>query len=233
MGMRQILEEAILTYWQEAMSLLTLVAPAILVGPIVVLLAASGLPIALITLPLLLLLYLAAYAACVRAAGFVLRNLAPDPVLSYQDVLATAPELLRLIAPGGLLLAVVAGSAFVIHDQGAALVALEVAVLGAGVFLFWWARHAYDQPLLLVYEVETPEAHRVGSLLARGGLGWTLSLLGAVSVPLLVAGLVSWGLAVAVTGPFGGALFAMALALWLPVPALSLTSACARLVDAG
>ena len=228
--MRQILEEAFITCWQEAASLGTMIAPAVLLGPIVVLIASAGLPVALVTLPFLLVVYLAAYAACVRAAGFVQRNLAPDPVLSYQDVLANAPELLRLILPGGLLLAVVTGSAFVINDQGAALVALEVAVLGAGVFLFWWARHAYDQPLLLAYEVEAPEARRVGSLLARGGLSWTLCLVGAVSVPLLLAGLLSWGLAAAVTAPFGGAIFALALALWLPFAAFSLTAACARLV---
>ena len=199
MRMRDILEDALITYRQEVASLLTLVAPAVLVGPFLVVLAASGLIMALVIVPLLVLLYLATYAACVRAAGFVLRNLAPDPALSYLDVLSASPDLLRVAAPGGILLAVVTACALVISDLAGPLLALQVGLLGFAAFLVWWARHAYDQPLILIHEVEAAEAAQVSAQLARGGLVWTLLLLGAAILPLVVVALLSWGLAAAIT----------------------------------
>jgi len=232
MRMRDILEDALITYRQEVASLLTLVAPAVLVGPFLVVLAASGLIMAVVIVPLLVLLYLATYAACVRAAGFVLRNLAPDPALSYLDVLSATPDLLRVAAPGGILLATVTACALVISDMAGPLLALQVGLLGFAAFLVWWARHAYDQPLILIHEVEAEEAAQVSAQLARGGLVWTLLLLGATILPLLVVALLSLGLAAAITPTFGGAVFTLAFALWLPVPALSVTSACTRLVGA-
>ena len=51
-----------------------------------------------------------------------------------------------------------------------------------------------------------------------------------IGLPLLVAGLLAWGLAAMVTVPFGAAVFALAVSLWLPLPALSLTIACSRMV---
>jgi hypothetical protein len=228
--MRKILEDALITYRQEASNLLIFVGPAVVVGPIAVLIAASGLPAALAMLPVFLLLYLATYAACVRAAASVLHNLSPDPGMAYLEVLSGAPYVLRAAAPGAALLAGVAGVALVLGDLVAPLLGLAVAWLGGGGVLLWLARHAYDQPLILAHGLRTDDVARAGEQLAEDGFLWTLTLLTVVALPLLLAGLLAWGLAAVVTAPFGAAVFALAVALWLPLPALSLTIACSRLV---
>ena len=228
--MRKILEDALITYRQEASNLLIFVGPAVVVGPIAALIAASGLPTALVMLPVFLLLYLATYAACVRAASSVLHNLSPDPGTAYLEVLGGASEVLRAAAPGAALLAGVAGAALVTGDLVAPLLGLAVAWLGGGGVLLWLARHAYDQPLILAHGMRMDDVARVGEQLAEGGFLWTLTLLTLVGLPLLVAGLLAWALAAAVTVPFGAAVFALAVALWLPLSAFSLTIACSRLI---
>lgn len=230
--MRDILEDAAIIYRQEAESLLIIVAPAIVLGPILAMISASGLMPALVTVPVFLLLYLAAYAACVRAAGFVLDNQEPEPGSAYLGVLSSALEVIRAAAPGGFLLAVAWASALVLIGLGFPLLALAIGLLGTAAAFPWASRHAYDQPLILVHEVRAVEAVRVGSHFAEAFKSWTMILLAVVSLPLLAAVLLSWGLAAAVTPSFGGAVFALALALWLPFSALSLTGACARLVGA-
>ena len=187
---------------------------------------------ALAAVPLLLLLYLAAYAACVRATGLIMRNLSPEPGVAYLDTLASSPDLLRVAAPGGVLLAAVTASGLIISDLGVPWLGLQVGLLGVVAFLAWWARHAYDQPLLLAHEIELSEAARVGGQLAQGGLAWTASFIALLCLPLFVAGLISWGLALAIAPLFGGAVFTLALALWLPFAALSLTGASTELVGA-
>ncbi len=221
-----------ISYRQEAANLLMLVAPVLVAGPFIVLFAGTGLVASLAAVPLLLLLYLAAYAACVRATGLTMRNLSPDPSAAYLDALASSPDLLRVAAPGGVLLAAVTASGLIISHLGVPWLGLQVGVLGSVAFLVWWARHAYDQPLILVHEVEASEATRVGDQLAEGGLAWTATLLALVSLPLFVAGLISWLLALSVAPLFGGAVFTLALALWLPFAALSLTGASTELVGA-
>ncbi len=228
--MRKILEDALITYRQEAANLLIFVGPAVVVGPIAALIAASGLVTALAMLPVFLLLYLATYAACVRAAGSVLNNLSPDAGTAYLEVLGGAPEVLRAAAPGAALLAGVAGGALVLGDLVAPLLGLAVAWLGGGCVLLWLARHAYDQPLILAHGMRTDDVARVGEQLAEDGFLWTLTLLTVVGLPLLVGGLLALGLAAVVTAAFGAAVFALAVALWLPLSAISLTIACSRLV---
>ena len=230
--MRQILEDAMIGYRQEAANLLMLVAPVLIAGPFIVLFAATGLVASLAAVPLLLLLYLVAYAACVRATGLIMRNLSPEPSVAYLDVLASSPALLRVAAPGGVLLAAVTASGLIISDLGVPWLGLQVGLLGSVAFLVWWARHAYDQPLILAHEVEVAEAGRIGDQLAQGGLAWTATLLAVVSLPLFVAGLMSWLLALTVAPVFGGAVFTLALALWLPFAALSLTRASTELMGA-
>lgn len=230
--MRQIFEDAVITYWQEAVSLLTIVGLAVVAGPILVIVAASGLSGSIAVLPLFLLLYLLTYAACVRASGLVLSNLGPDPETSWLYAVSRFPDLLRAFAPGGLLLLATAGSTIVVSDQGPALFAAGlVGLLGAVTFLVWSARHAYDQPLMLVNELDAETAVDAGADLTRDSFSWTLLFLGAIGLPLVMAGLLSWALASAITPTFGGAVFALALALWLPLPAITLTSTCARLVE--
>lgn len=230
--MRQILAQGVLTYRQELESLLVLVAIALILGPIAVLVAGLGIVVALLAIPIVLTLYFTTYAACVQAAGFMLRNQGPDPVRAYWYVLAHFRDIFRTTAPGVLLLAVILGSALLISDLGAPFVGLMVGLLGAAAFFLWAARHAYDQPLILVHGVAVTETARTAARLARGGQAWTLVLLAALSLPLLGVGLLSLGLAAAVTPPFGAIVFAVAVALWLPLPAFSLTAACTRLVGA-
>ena len=228
--MRKILEDALITYRQEAANLMIFVGPAVVVGPIAALIATAGLLTSLVMLPVFLLLYLATYAACVRAASSVLHNLSPDPGTAYLEVLGSAPEVLRAAAPGAALLAGVAGVALVLGDLVAPLLGLAVVWLGGGGVLLWLARHAYDQPLILAHGMRTDDVARVGEQLAEDGFLWTLTLLTVIGLPLLLAGLLAWGLAAVVTVPFGAAAFALAVALWLPLSALSLTIACSRLV---
>ena len=228
--MRKILEDALITYRQEAASLMIFVGPAVVVGPIAALIATTGLSTALAMLPVFLLLYLATYAACVRAASSVLHNLSPDPGTAYLEVLSGAPEVLRAAAPGAALLAGVAGGALVLGDLVAPLLGLAVAWLGGGCVLLWLARHAYDQPLILAHGMRTDDVARVGEQLAEDGFLWTLTLLTVIGLPLLGGGLLALGLAAVVTAPFGAAVFALAVALWLPLSAISLTIACGRLV---
>ena len=228
--MRKILEDALITYRQEASNLMIFVGPAVVVGPIAALIATTGLTTALVMLPVFLLLYLATYAACVRAASSVLHNLSPDPGTAYLEVLGGAPFVLRAAAPGAALLAGVAGAALVLGDLVTPLLGLAVVWLGGGGVLLWLARHAYDQSLILAHGMRMDDVARVGEQLAEDGFLWTLTLLAAIGLPLLVAGLLAWGLAAMVTVPFGAAVFALAVALWLPLPALSLTIACSRMV---
>jgi hypothetical protein len=82
-----------------------------------------------------------------------------------------------------------------------------------------------------VNELDADTAVGVGADLTRDSYSWTVLFLAAMGAPLIVAGLLSWGLASAITPTFGGAVFAVALAVWLPLPAIALTSTSARLVE--
>ena len=231
--MRQIIEDALITFRQEAANLLIISAPAMLLGPILIIIADSGLTAALITLPLFLLLYLATYAACVRAAGFIVSNLAPDAGMAYLYVLSGWRDILRVGASGVLLLALILGGALVIGTYVSGLLGLALSALAIVAFLVWAAQHAFDQPLVLVYGASAEEVlHGESSRISRDYLLWALILLAAISSPLFVAALVSWGLALAIAPSFGGAVFAMAVGAWLPLPALCLTTACSRAVEA-
>lgn len=230
--MREIFEDALVAYRQEAENLVVLVAPALTAGPILVLVAAVGVTEALITIPLFVLLYVLTYAACVRAAGLVLANLAPDALQSYLDVIQSLPGVLRASAPGALLLAGIAWSGVIIGDQGDPALALPVALGGALVFLVWAARHAYDQPLLLVQELSPEDAARAGTQITSSGLNWTLYLLLVSSLPLIAIGLLSGLVAVWIEPRFGAILFTLAVAVWLPLPAFTITNATDRVVAA-
>lgn len=230
-GMREILEDAAVVYRQEAEGLLIIVSPAIVLGPVLVVVAASGLRAGLAAIPAFLLLYLAAYAACVRAAGLVLSNQQPDPRLAYLSMLRQAQDVVRAAAPLGLLLAVVLASVFFLSDEGFHYLGLAVGLLGAAAAIHWSVRHAYEYQLILVHDLGAKDAREVGRHLAEGRVPLTVAFLTAIGLPLLAAALASWGLAAAVNPAFGGAVLASALALWLPFAALCLTDSCLRLVD--
>ncbi len=227
--MREIFEEAAITYYQEAGNLLLIAAPAVVLGPILVLVAGASLPVAVAVVPIFLVLYLVAYAACVRAAGFVLTNLAPDPGRAYLDVALNGRFLLGPVAPAGLLLAAVVDATLVMTHEGAWFMAIPVIVLAFGALILWSARHAYDLPLLVAHDVPAHEVNQIAPQLTRLGESWNLSLVAILAAPLALGALICWGLAALVTAPFGGALFALIVALWLPYPALVLTETSTRL----
>ncbi len=227
--MWQIFEEALTTYRQEWENLLLVVSPALVLGPIAALIAGSGLLAAVVTLPVLVLLCVLAYAACVRAAVLILSNLTPDPGDAYLSVLARAADVLRAATPSAIMLAVVTGAVLAIVRFGGPPVGVLACALGAVVVLVWTARHAYDQPLIFVEGLTGREALHIGAELARDHSMWTLILVAALSSPLVVGAFVSWGVAAAVAPPLGVASFCVAIALWLPFLAVGLTNACARM----
>ena len=228
--MREILEDAAIIYRHEVESLLIIAAPAVVLGPMGVLIAGAGLRIALAVIPIVLLIYLATYAACVSASRLALGNDDPDPGRSYLEALGKAPMLLVAAGPGALLIGGSVASAFIIADEGFRLVALAVVLGGTGAAIWWVARHVYDFPLILAHDAGGSQALRAGPRLADLSEEWTRWLLAAISLPLLLALVLSWGLGAMIKPAFGGAFFAALLALWLPFAALCLTAACDRLV---
>ena len=223
--MPRILLDAIAYYRDDAEDMLIIVAPAVVLGPILVIFASSGLRASLGTIPAFLLVYILTYAACVRAAGLLRKGLRPEPVVAYLDVLKNASWLLRAVAPGPLLVALVSGAALVVSDLVHPTPALAVGLLGPLIAFLWARRHVYDQPLVLAHGLAAAEATQVSSQVTGGNMLWTTLLLSLVSTPLLATLLLSWGLAAALTPASGAIVFAAALALWLPFSALSFTAA--------
>lgn len=229
--MRRNLEDAAVLYRQELESLQLIAVPAVVLGPLLVIIAAGGLPAALAAIPAFLVLYLLSYAACVSAAGAALHNSEPRLSACYADALRCAPVLARLAAPAGLLLAGVFGAAIVLSDIGFGYVGALFGVLGAGAGLVWASCHAYDQPLVILHEVTAEEAAEVSDSFSRDETTSTLLFLGAVALPLVPVLLLSWALGAALLPVVGAGLFVLVLALWLPFAALALTIACDQMIE--
>jgi len=217
-------------YRQEADSFFTIVAPAAVLGPVLVIVAASGFIRAMVALPLFIVLFVLTYAACVRAAALILRNLAPDPAAAWIDALRSLPPALTTAAIPSLGLIVAIGAAISIAGDGMPLVAFGVAAAGGVAFAHWLLRHAYDESLVLAHELPPHEAQRVGPLLACLQERWTPSLLAWLGLPLAAGGAIAWLAAELLAPAVGGALFVLAVAAWMPLAALSLTIDCDRLL---
>ena len=229
--MRDIIEEALIIYRAEVDSFLTIITPAAGLGLILLIVSDTGLTAALVTIPLLLVVYLATYAACIRQAGSMVAGGSYAATRVWLDVLGRMPHALVAAAPAGILIAVVAGCAVVLSDQGFWYLGMGVGLLGLAGAGRWASKHAYDQPLIIVYEARALEALETGSRLAADTRDWTLRLLAAVFAPLAAGGLISAGLAWLMAPIAGAAIFLLLVALWLPFGALCLTEACLRLVD--
>ena len=229
--MRQLLEDVLIVYRQEADNLLTIVAPVAVLGPAFVIVSASAPVAALAAVPVLLLLYLATYATCVRAAGAILRNLSPEPGRAFLDVLLSAPAVLLIAAAPFILLTVVMCSALFVAELGFAPVAAAMGLLGLGAALHWASQHPYDYSLLLAFDVGAGDAVRAGSRLAIVARRDTLRLLGLLALPLTLVSLIALWAGIALGQPAGAGIFLVALALWIPLPALVLTFGCDRLVS--
>lgn len=228
--MRDILEEAAILYRSELDSFLTFIAPAAGLGLILLIVADTGLMAALVAIPVLLLLYLGTYAACVQRAGLAVAGGSDGPG-AWGELLARAPHILVASAPVTILFSFVASLAVMLSNEGFWYLGAGlglVAIVAAG---RWAKDHVYDQPLIIVYEASASEALETGARLTAETGEWTLRLLSAVFLPLLAAGLLSIAFAWVTVPLVGAAIFLLTVALWMPFGALCLTEACLRLVD--
>ena len=229
--MRESLEDAVIYYRREAEVLLLIASPGLVLGPILVIVASSGLAVGLATIPALVLVYIVTYAACVRAAGLVLTHQDADPIRVYLSVLRRAPDIAQASAPVGLLLATVLGAAFFMSDEGLPYLALAIGLLGLAATIHWALRHMYEHELILGHELRAKDARKTALYLVEGRTSRGVVLLAAVGLPLLAAALLTWGLAAAGEPVFGRVVFTSAIGVWLPFLAITLAGSCQRLMD--
>jgi hypothetical protein len=90
----------------------------------------------------------------------------------------------------------------------------------------------FELPLILVEGVYAVDALDTTRQLQEDDIAWNRTLLGAVSLPLVVVALLSWGIAALVAPAMGGAVFALAVALWLPLAAFAVSAACLEWMSA-
>jgi len=229
--MRSIIEDAVIIYKQELESLQILVIPAILLGPILAMVAATNLTLALVTTPAFLLVYGVCYAASVRGAGMLLNNRDPSPGAVYSGVLAKSIDVWLAGAPLALLAAGLAVAGLVASDLGDAFLAPIFAIAGGACVLVWASRHALDLPLILVYGLGAHDATHVGNVIARRSEPQRLALLTMVAAPVALAALLGWGAGAWLAPVVGAGIFLIALALWLPFAAVAMTVHTSQLVE--
>ena len=229
--MKEILEDAAVVYRHEAESLLIIAAPAIVLGPVGVLIAASGLRAGIISIPLLMVLYLLTYASSLRAAKLVFQSDEPDPMSAFMGMMAKLPAILIAFTPIGLLMAATVVASLIVANEGFPLVAFALGLFGTFVALTWMAKHAYDLPLILAYGAGGLEALRAGRNVLDTAPAWTARIFVATALPIMGGWLICWGLWAALSPAFGAAVFAALAALWMPFAALSFMNACTRLVS--
>lgn len=229
--MREILEDAAIVYRYEAENLLIIPGPAVVLGPLCVLIASSGLGAAFVSVPLLVAMYLLTYAVSLRAAHLMFDNEAPDPARAFVGTLQRLPSIIVVSAPIALLMVVVSTSVLLLSDEGFPPLAFGVGLVGAFAALVWMGRHAYDLPLIMAYGVGGFEALRAGRNVLDTAPWWTARLFAAAGLPLMIGWLICWGLWAALSPAFGAAVFAALAAVWIPFAALSFMNACMRLVS--
>ena len=223
------LEDAAIVYRHEARNLLIITGPAVVLGPLCVLIASSVLAAALLIVPLLMAIYLLTYAVSLRAAHLVSHGDSPDPVRAFLGTLPRLPAIVMASTPIALLLVAVSTSALIVSDQGFPSLAFGVGLLGAFIALAWMARHAYDLPLIMAYDVGAFEAIRAGRNVLDKAPWWTARVFAASGLPLMIGWLICWGLWAALAPTFGAAVFAALAAVWIPFAALSFVTARTRL----
>ena len=219
-----------MVYRQEVDSFLTMIVPMAVLGPVLVIVATGGFIHALVAVPALLLLTLLTYAACLRAAALILRHLSPDPSAAWIEALRSAPAAITAALAPGLALAGCVIMGVRISEYGIPFIGLVAGLAGPALFARWALRHAYDESLVLAHEMPSTEATRVGPLLAVLDERWTAKLLTALAAPMVVAMVLCWIASFYLTPLVGGALYVLAMAFWLPLPALALTIDCDRVL---
>ncbi len=230
--MRDILEDAALIYRQELESLFVLLVPGIVLGPVLLIIAATGLKAGLAIIPLLLLLYLGSYAACLTWAGDQLTNNA-RPAAMPLTLLRRAPDIIQSVAPVVLLLGVVSACGLVVADQGFLYLSLLAAAACFFTAAHWLTRHAYELPLVVIYNASARQAAEASALLDEEAKQWGVRLLMLIGAPIALVGLVGLWLAWAIAPLVGAAIFLLALTVWMPFGSLCFAAACARLLGEG
>jgi len=232
MGMREIFEDAILVYRQEADSLLAIVTPGAILSLVLLIVSAISLTTALAALPAFILLYLATYSMCLQWAGTISTNrLSGRGRAAWLELLVRAPAILFAAGPACLLTLLVAGSAILVGHEGFWYLAIADGLLGAAAGAHWITRHAYDGPLVIVFEAGGRAAAAAGGELSELAHDWTVRLVGLLSLPLVLVGMICVGLGLMLAPLAGAAIFLLALTVWLPFAALVLTGGCQRLMD--
>lgn len=221
-----------MVYRQEADSLLTIVTATAVLSLILLIVSAMGLTLALAAVPVFILLYLATYALCVQWAGTVStsRTLGRGRH-AWLELLLRAPSILFAAGPGCLLALLVAAGAVVAGHEGFWYLSILDGLLGLAAGAQWFIRHAYDESLVIVFDAGARDAIEAGERLTDSAHEWTARLIGLLSLPLIIVGLICAGLGVMLAPLAGAAVFVLALTAWLPFAALVVTSACQRLMD--
>ncbi len=230
--MRELFEDAMLVYRQEADNLLTIVTVTAVISLILLIASAMSLTLSLAAIPLFIVLYLVTFSLCLQWAGFMSTSrTAGRGDKPWLDLLARAPSILYAAGPGCLLALLVASSAAVAGDAGFWYLSIAVGVLGLFAGVQWFAKHAYDGAIVIVFDAGARDAIDAGARLAEDWHEWTMRLIGLLSLPLVVTGAVCVLLGMTLAPLAGAAIFVLALAVWLPFAALILASACQRLMD--
>ncbi len=230
-GMREILEDSALIYRQELEGLFAVLVPGVVLGPALLILAATGVKLGLALTPVIFLVYLGLFAASLIWAGYQLANSAPDAMPLV--LMRRGPDIVLSAAPVGLLLVVVSACGIVVADQGYGYLALLAVAAGAFATVHWLSRHTYELPLVVVYDASARQATAASARLSDEARQWTLRLLITIGAPVLLVGLISVWLAWAIAPLVGAAVFLLALTLWMPFGALCLVAGCARLLGEG
>jgi hypothetical protein len=230
-GMRDILEDSALIYRQELEGLFAVLVPGVVLGPLLLILAATGVKMGLALAPVIFLVYLGLFAATLIWAGYQLTNSAPDAMPLV--LVRRAPDIILSAAPVGLLLVAVSACAIIVADQGYGYLALLAIAAGGLAAVHWLSRHTYELPLVVVYDASARQATAASALLSDEAKQWTLRLLIAIGAPVMFVGLISVWLAWAIAPLVGAAVFLLALTLWMPFASLCLVAGCARLLGEG
>jgi hypothetical protein len=125
----------------------------------------------------------------------------------------------------------VAGSAAIAGHEGFWYLSIADGLLGLAAGLQWLVRHAYDEPLVVVFDAGARDAIEAGERLAGADPEWTIRIVAWLIAPLLVVAAICVGLGLLMAPLAGAAVFVLALTAWIPFAALVLTRAAQRLLD--
>jgi hypothetical protein len=231
--MREILEDAALIYRQEADTVLTLVAPLAVVSLVLLIVVSfGGLAPGVTALAGLVLAYALGYAASLHWAGSIATTrMFGRGRPAWVEVLLRGPQALLVLGPA-CVLAVFAGSvALVVAREGFWYLSAGIGGIAAAAAAPWVFRHAYDLPLVVLYEASSRDALDAGARLSDETRDWTARLVLLTSIPLALGAAVA-GLIALPLGPVAGAaIFLIVVSAWMPYWALVMASACAKVLD--